>query len=447
MKPPVIFLLTFITSALMNAQNISRPEPSPGFESRLEKYIDSLRVIDNHEHLFDPAIIEGSSFKDFMLLFQQNGYDDLVSAGMPDSLFDGLYNGSNTPVQKWKIIEPYWKNSFNTSFSRIILKGVKRLYNIDDLNESTVTRLSNKIKNGYNTSWMDRILKDSCHIDFIIQDGYIIPGKDSYIRYAKRYEDWLTVRSKFRIDSIAIRQLDPIFTLEDFVKSLQLEFEKGVRQGMTVVKIFTSYSRTLNFEKVEPDVAKKVFRNLVNSSEDHVISLKDAKPLQDYMFYRLMDLAKEYNVPVAIHTGLQAGTDNFINNSDPTLLCSVFKAYPEIKFILYHGSYPYGGLLSALAKNYPNVYIDMNWTYSISPTYIERYLNEWIETVPASKLIAFGGDAMVVENVYSELVTAKRIITSVLSGKVRDGYFTEEEARKVARMILHDNAAGLYKLN
>ena len=160
-----------------------------------------------------------------------------------------------------------------------------------------------------------------------------------------------------------------------------------------------------------------------------------------------MDLAKKYNVPVAIHTGLQAGKGNFINNSDPTLLSSVFKAYPEVKFILYHGSYPFGGLLSALAKNYPNVYIDMNWTWSISPTYIERYLNEWIETVPASKMIAFGGDAMVVENIYSELVTAKRIITGVLSGKVRDGYFTEEEARNVARMILHDNAARLYKLN
>ena len=294
---------------------------------------------------------------------------------------------------------------------------------------------------------MDRILKDSCHIDFIIQDGFNIPGKNTYIRYAKRFEDWLTVRSKFRIDSIAIRQLDPIFTLEDFVKSLQLEFEKGVKEGMTVVKIFTAYSRTLNFERVETNAARKVFKTLVNGEEDHIIPWNDAKPLQDYIFYQLMDLAKKYKIPVTVHTGLQAGKNNFISNSDPTLLSGVFKAYPEVRFILYHGSYPFGGLLSALAKNYPNVYIDMNWTWSISPTYIERYLNEWIETVPASKLIAFGGDAMVVENIYSELITAKRIISKVLTAKVRDGYFTETEARKVARMILHDNAAILYNFN
>jgi len=446
MKSPLTILFLIMTGFYLNAQDIFNHEPSPGFESRLKNYVDSLRVIDNHEHLFDPAIIRGSSFQDFMLLFQQNGYDDLISAGMPGSLFDKLYNEDATPLQKWKIIEPYWKNSFNTSFSRIIIQGIEGLYNIDDLNESTVTRLSEKIKNVYITNWMDRLLKDSCKIDFVIQDGYSLPGKDSYARYARRFEDWLTVYSKYRIDSLAIHQLDPIFSLEDFVKSLRLEFEKGIRQGMTVVKIFSAYSRTLDFERVEPEVARKVFRNLVNGEEDHVISLNDARPLQDYMFYQLMDLAKEYNIPVAIHTGLQAGKNNFINNSDPTLLCNVFKAYPGIKFILYHGSYPYGGLLSALAKNYPNVYIDMNWTWSISPTYIERYLNEWIETVPSSKLIAFGGDAMVVENVYSELVTAKRIITGVLAGKVRDGYFTEAEARRVARMILHDNAAQLYNL-
>ena len=447
MKSPILFLLTLMISVLVTAQDVNDPGPAPGFESRLKKYVDSLRIIDNHEHLFDPAIIKGSSFQDFMLLFQQNGYDDLIAAGMPDSLFEKLYNESNTPVQKWKMIEPYWNNTFNTSFSRIILQGIKRLYNIDGLNENTVTRLSEKIRNGYDTNWMDRILKDSCHIDFIIQDGFNIPGKNTYIRYAKRFEDWLTVRSKFRIDSIAIRQLDPIFTLEDFVKSLQLEFEKGVKEGMTVVKIFTAYSRTLNFERVETNAARKVFKTLVNGEEDHIIPWNDAKPLQDYIFYQLMDLAKKYKIPVTVHTGLQAGKNNFISNSDPTLLSGVFKAYPEVRFILYHGSYPFGGLLSALAKNYPNVYIDMNWTWSISPTYIERYLNEWIETVPASKLIAFGGDAMVVENIYSELITAKRIISKVLTAKVRDGYFTETEARKVARMILHDNAAILYNFN
>jgi len=443
-KHLVILLLAVAFSGRTNGQIFS--SPVPGYEVRIRNYVDSLRVIDTHEHLFTPEILKGSFFLDFSLLFQTNAYEDLLSAGMPETNFESLFNEQMSPVQKWKIIEPYWSNSFNTTFNRIILLGIKNLYGINDLNELTVTPLSNKIKRAYETDWFDRILRDSCRIDYVIQDGYYMPGKDNYFRYAKRFDDWITVKSKYRIDSLAIKQLDPIFTLEDYVRSLTTAFEKEVKNGMTAVKIFTAYSRTLLYQKVETDAARKVFRTLVNGDEDHVIPFRDAKSLQDYMMYQLLGLAEKHKIPVAIHTGLQAGQGNTIGNSNPTLLTTVFNDFPDVKFVLYHGSYPFGGELSALAKSYKNVYIDMNWVYAISPAYAERFLDEWLETVPVSRLIAFGGDCMVVENVYSELTLARRIITNVLCKKVREGYFSESEAKVIAGMILRGNAAKLYNL-
>jgi predicted TIM-barrel fold metal-dependent hydrolase len=215
---------------------------------------------------------------------------------------------------------------------------------------------------------------------------------------------------------------------------------------MTPVKVFAAYYRPLNFEKNGVEAAKKVFRTLVNGEEDYVIPMKDAKALQDYMFQKLMVLAEKHKVPVAIHTGLQAGMGKIIADSDPTLLTNVIIEYPGVNFVLYHGSYPYGGELATLAKNYKNVFIDMNWVWSVSPTYSERYLNEWLEMVPASRLMAFGGDCMSVENVYSELAIAKRLITKTLCSKIREGYLTEPEAKKIAKMILYDNAAEIYSL-
>jgi hypothetical protein len=84
--------------------------------------------------------------------------------------------------------------------------------------------------------------------------------------------------------------------------------------------------------------------------------------------------------------------------------------------------------------------------YIISPSYSERYLHEWLETIPANKIMAFGGDYHNVENVYGHLLFAKEIIGNVLTEKVRDGYFSEEEAMKIATMILHDNAVNLFGL-
>jgi predicted TIM-barrel fold metal-dependent hydrolase len=274
-----------------------------------------------------------------------------------------------------------------------------------------------------------------------------MPGKDDYFRYAKRFDNWINVKSNYTIDSIAISQVEPIYTLDDYEKSLRLAFEESLKKGMTVVKVALAYSRTLKFDKTGREPALKVFRKLVNGNEDLKISFNEAKPLQDYMFYRLMDLANEYGLPVAIHTGLQADRGYTLSNSDPLLLTNVFRDFPDVRFVLYHGSYPYGGELSALAKSYRNVFIDLNWMYSISPSYSERYLNEFLETIPVSKIMAFGGDCMAVENVYSELITAKRIISEVLIKKVQEGYITEDEAKTIARMILHDNAIRFYKLN
>jgi hypothetical protein len=89
----------------------------------------------------------------------------------------------------------------------------------------------------------------------------------------------------------------------------------------------------------------------------------------------------------------------------------------------------------------------MNWTYSISPTYAENFLREWLDAIPASKIMAFGGDQRCVENTYGELQIAKKVIANVLTGKVKDGYLTEEEAIKTAQLILHDNAVEFYNLN
>lgn len=451
MRLKSIFLFTAILIIFSPVCSISQAQsggiPAPGFESRIKQYIDTLHIIDTHEHLLEPEILKSGFFLDFSMLFMQNGYDDLISAGMPDSLYDELFNQTRTPLQKWKMIEPYWKNSFNTSFNRTILSGIRSLYGINGLNESTVGPLSDSIKKAYETNWFDRLLRDSCRIRYILLDANSMKGRDDYFRFARRFESWITVRSKYRIDSIAISQLDPIYTLDDFVKSMKLAFDKEYKKGMTVVKVFSAYFRTLDFEKTDAEAAKKVFKNLVNGEEDYVISYKDAKPLQDYMLYQLMGLADKYKVPVAFHTGIQAGKGKIVANTDPELLTNLFNDFPGVNFVLYHGSYPYGGQLSALAKNYTNVYIDMNWSWALSPSYAERYLNEWLEMVPVSRLTAFGGDCMVPENVYTELKAAKKIISNVLSAKVRNGYITEQEAKDIARMMFFDNASRLYNLH
>lgn len=440
-----IFLICFCITS--NAQSYNPLNRSEETTIRIKEYIDTLRIIDTHEHLLNPDFLRKTNILDFFLLMNHYYYDDLISAGMPEELFNKLYNGNMPPEEKWKLIEPYWNRSLNTSFALVAKVAARNLFNVNEINANTVGILTQRIKSAYNNkNWFETILKDSCRIEYLIQDDDALALKVDWIKYVKRFTPWLNVRTKFGIDSIAMEQVEPIFTLEDFVKSLRNEFEKGLKNGMVGIKVISAYSRNLYFEKTDVAAARKVFKTLVSGDEDLQISWEKAKPLQDYMFHQLMEMAKQHGVPVIFHTGLQAGQGNYIRNSNPVLLTNLFHEYPDVRFVLFHGSYPYGGELAALAKTYPNVYIDLNWTYAISPSYAKRYLSEWLETIPASKIMAFGGDYNCVENIYGVYQIAKQIITEVLTEKVSNNQLSENEARQVAKMILHDNAVEFYGL-
>ncbi len=439
------FIFIFISADLTGQVHLSIL-PQPGYKERIWQYVDSLRVFDSHEHLFDPKLFINSNNLDFSLLFLENSFNDLVSSGMEEASYNSLFGSSLSPSEKWKIIEPHWNNSFNTTSNRVILTAIKDLYNIGELNASTVETLTDKMRKSYTKEWLDHVLRDICKIDYIIQDAEPIKTNGNYIRNAARFCTWLSIDSKKVVDSLAIMQIEPIYALEGLVKSMTNAFYVSLNEGMAVIKIDMAYYRTLSFENVTQETAKKVFKTLVNGNEDHRMDFQDVKPLQDYMVHQLLKLAQKHKIPVAFHTGLQAGHFMKINNADPTQLANLFFEYPDVNFVLFHGSYPFGGELSTLAKNFSNVFIDMNWTYSISPAYAFRYLNEWLETVPANKIMAFGGDQRFVENTYGNLLIAKKIISDVLISKVSENYLSESEAKNIARMLLYDNGMKFYNI-
>jgi uncharacterized protein len=441
----IVILLTLPATTIISQVQV-RESPASGYRTRIRNYIDSMRIVDTHEHLFDPDLLKRSSLLDFMLLFESHNFYDFVSAGMDHDTFLELTGDSLNTDQKWLNIKPYWERSRNTTYNRISLIAADRLLGFSDINESTIQPISDKIRKVNQGDWFNTVLNDKCRFDYIIQDGGRFDSRYNRIKYISRFSPWLIVRSKYQIDSISIMQVTEIRTLEDFVKSLEDKFADEVKKGIVGVKISMAYSRTLSVDRVKVEVARKVFQSIMNNGETELKSFAEAKPLQDYMVIKLLELARKYQLPVAIHTGIQNGNGNTLENSNPLLLSNLFRDFPDIKFSIFHGSYPFGGELSVLAKYYPNVYIDMCWLYAISPSYSERFLHEWLETVPANKIMAFGGDYNNVENVFGELVVAKEVITRVLTDMVRTRYMSEERAMIIAKMILHDNAVEFYHL-
>ena len=451
-KRTALLLLTILFISITNAQVQIKPLPKDGYDQRIRQVINQLKVVDSHEHLRDLANITSWRFKgsklDFMFLFISYACDDIQSAGLQQIVFSNqLMTDSLTVKEKWKIIKPYWEGSSNTAYNRAVLLAADKLFGVKNIDSSTVEELSDKIRLAYQdeSGWFNHVLKEKCGIEYVVADDFSSLYDPKIFRRVKRFDNFIAIYSKSEIENLTKWGNTGINSLDDLVSALATTFQDAMLTGNNVgIKSGLAYGRILFYDNVKKEKAEEVFNKILNAQTR--LSFDEAKPLQDYMMHKVLDLADANNMPVQIHTGLLAGNGNIIENSKPTHLVNLFQEYPNVKFILFHGAYPYGGELSTLAKNFRNVYIDMCWMYVISPTYSERYLHEWLETVPANKIMAFGGDYLNIEGVYSHLMFAKQVISNVLISKVKDGYFTEDEATKIARMILHDNAINIFKI-
>ena len=76
-----------------------------------------------------------------------------------------------------------------------------------------------------------------------------------------------------------------------------------------------------------------------------------------------------------------------------------------------------------------------------------RALDEWLDVVPVTKILAWGGDYwMALEKVYGHLVMARENVAEVLAGRIHRGLMTESHALEVATMMFCTNAETLYNL-
>ncbi|NQT27745.1 amidohydrolase family protein [candidate division KSB1 bacterium] len=443
MKCTSIMVFLINLAGLLFAQIQVRELPEPGFEERIREYVNDLWIVDTHEHLAkEEGMLERSDL-DFTLLWNHYAKDDLISSGMGSAVYSMVKNPEISVADRWEIFKPFWEASRNTGYNRMCLVVMEGLFGILDLNDDTVVELSEQIQAAYMPGWYRNVLKEKAHIEVAILDvGRRETDPDMFV-HVERFDEFIYVATKSEI----LRKGESIQTLDDFENALIKSFKEGVEAGMVGVKSGLAYNRIIHYENTPKDIAEDLFKKVMTLPvSEPALTFEEIKSLQDYMMHCVIRLAEAYDMPFQIHTGLLAGNGNIITNSKPTHLINLFMDYPDVNFCIFHSAYPYGGELGSMAKNFPNVFIDMCWSAIISPYYSEQFLHEWLESVPANKIMGFGGDFLNIEGTYGHSVMARKIVAKVLTEKVAAGYLTEAEAIDVARRILRDNALEIFKL-
>ena len=221
--------------------------------------------------------------------------------------------------------------------------------------------------------------------------------------------------------------------------------------GAIAVMFEAAYLRSLHFRDPSQRQARRVYERYRTSTE---VPKDEYRDLQDYLFRYLLREATKLNLPVHLHTGSGVGNAFNLTGANPLNLENIIgdPQYRETTFVLLHGGYPFTREAILLAGK-PNVYVDASYLLpsSLYPQDLAQIFKEWLTFYPEK--ILFGTDAVI----FSDLVgaeevywiaaeTGRRALALALSAMVQEERFDEAEAVRFARLVLHDNAAKLYKL-
>ncbi len=412
--------------------------------------INKLKIIDVHEHIMTE---EERNRKNFFYFFPHYVNTDIVTAGMDLSSMDKLINSQEYSLDEIENFFKYWEKAKNTTQSKALLRGIKEIFGFDDVNIKNYKEVEKTFNKSKVSGFYEKIL-NKANIEKIVTI-YIDENMDRQLDVVDRkffmpvawFDFFLKLFKQGDIERIQKETDVSIHRLDDLLKAYDVVFEKKViNKNAAAIKLSIAYTRSLEIKKRTKYEAEECFNKLFDKSiinqyfldDEQGVPQREMVPLQDYLLHYILKFAESIDIPVKIHTGLQE-RDNYITNSNPTLLLEIFKEYKKVRFDILHGGYPYINEMICIGKEFQNVFIDMSWLHVISPTAAKHFLNQLIEAVPSNKVFGFGGDYFLIEGAYGALQFAKENIARVLQQKISEGYFNAREALNYARKILYDN--------
>lgn len=426
--------------------------------SNIRDFVMNHPLFCHHDH--------HNNFKEFDAGRPNYNFSSLI--GYADA--DLVTAAGTTPtdaLDRETFISTYWPAIRTTGYSRAVVLGCKALFDLDYTPENfpAITEALRAAIEGKSTAEVyDYFVREKADNRWVIQDSYFRPGQEDllkeevyppYYRFVWRMDDLFAITDAGPIDTLARATDTDIFCLDDLVKAMNADIDLFLASGkLAGFKIGIAYQRDLRVGDPTSYEAEYAFNRIRNRKVFHdgiqhnagAVNALEARPLADYMIHRLMQRANDEGLPVQIHTGYLAGNWGSLEGTRAMNLVPLFEKYRRVRFDLFHASWPWMSELGAIAKNYPNVYPDMCWAWTMNPAESERALSEWLDGVPFTKIFGYGADTGLPWCNVGYAIQARIGIARVLEQKIEAGYFSQSTAEEVASAIMLRNGETFFGL-
>ena len=350
----------------------------------------------------------------------------------------------------WAEIASYVEGSGTNAFVRNMVRALQELYGLKDggVTESNLAELDSRVRQKHaDRRWHESVL-DRAGVAVAISDPYQDPFMDVRMTLGERY------RSVLRINAFAVgwhlesrdhntnsaqvmlnklgmqpRSFDEYLETFPHVLDLLPGLHKvGLKNAL-------AYDRSVNFDDLDYESARSAWGKLDPTPAEK-------KAFGDVVVDTWCRLAGERDVPFQMHLGTA-----LIRGSRPLEAAGLVERNPGTRFLLMHLAYPWTDELLGMAFVYRNIWLDLTWSWLLSPSSFRESFRHAIDILPDESRMMLGGDTWHVEEMFGAIGLARKLIAETLDSCVREGQFGYHDAERLSRKILHDNAAGFFRLD
>lgn len=414
----------------------------------LSQHISKLTIVDTHEHMGREAVWRDKPRDVLADLFENYVPADFHTAGADPALVKELINAANPDIEgRFNAVRDAWQALQFTGYGEAVRLIAKHVYSIDEITPQAVRAAQPIFEKHRQPGGRLHLLRDVANLDHIQTDDFtpdIVPDDSGPAFFLYDIGLWPLCSGTPDFAELLKTTGVTVTDLASLRQAMDTIFERYGQMAIAV-KSQHAYARTLLWEERTDAEAAQALAEV----QQHGKKASEAARLclGDWATDIAAGLAAEHDLPFKVHTGYYAGNRYMhMDRIKPANLCKLLIKHNTTRWVLMHTAYPYGNELIAVAKHFPNVWVDLCWAWSIDPLSTQQFIRAFIHTVPANKLFGFGGDTFAPTSAVGYTMQARQWLTRTLQAEISDGLLSEAQAIDLATRFMRGNQLACFNV-
>jgi predicted TIM-barrel fold metal-dependent hydrolase len=287
------------------------------------------------------------------------------------------------------------------------------------------------------------VLAQSGVVALLVDTGY--PAEAMAIADMRRLLP-CAIHEVFRIETCAEELLSRGLPYAEFLHAFGREL-RAAAERCVAFKSIIAYRSGLAIQPWTKHDSAAAYRRALERFRAEGSSRLVDKPLLDTLFEQTLEVARETGRPLQLHSGF-GDPDIDLLQSNPLLLRPVLEdpRWADVRVIALHMAYPYFREAAFMTAVWPQLWLDLSLALPFLGAGVVGPLIEILSLAPATKLM-YGSDVRGLPELFAISADWGRAALAEALGWLGERErLSVDDARRIARGILSENASALYRL-